>query len=188
MSQSGDATSNRVTGPALPIVGVLGSGANPHHHRATTLGQWLGTLPVHLLTGGGGGVMESVCAAFASVNDRSGKIIGVLPGGIQDGEYHASSGYPNRWIEIPIRTHLPLSGIQGTDLASRNHINVLTPNVLIALPGSHGTASEVKLALLYDRPLVAFLSSREEIPNLPPAVYVEPVFDRVKSFVSVHTQ
>jgi hypothetical protein len=44
----------------------------------------------------------------------------------------------------------------------------------------------VKLALLYDRPLVAFLSSRDDIPELPPAVYVEPVFERVKSFVEAH--
>jgi predicted Rossmann-fold nucleotide-binding protein len=71
-------------------------------------------------------------------------------------------------------------------LASRNHINVLTPDVIVALPGGSGTASEVKLALLYDKPLVAFLSSREDIPDLPPAVYIEPVFDRVKSFVETH--
>lgn len=188
MPQSGETTRHLVTAPTLPIVGVMGSGANPHHHRATTLGQWLGTQPVHLLTGGGGGVMESVCAAFASVEGRQGRIIGILPGGIRDNEYRPLPGYPNRWIEIPIRTHLPLSGIQGTDLASRNHINVLTPDVIIALPGGHGTASEVKLALLYDRPLVAFLSSREDIPELPPAVYVEPVFERVKSFVEMYTQ
>ncbi len=186
MSHSADR--NRIEAPAsrLPIVGVMGSGSNPHHHRATTLGEWLGTQPVHLLTGGGGGVMESVCAAFASVDDRVGRIIGVLPGGIRDGNYRPLPGYPNQWIEIPIRTHLPLSGMQGTDLASRNHINVLTPNVIVALPGGHGTASETKLALLYDTPLVAYLSSREDIPELPPAIYVEPVFERVQSFVEMH--
>jgi len=34
--------------------------------------------------------------------------------------------------------------------------------------------------------LVAFLSSREDIPGLPQAVYDEPVFDRVKRFVEIH--
>ncbi len=170
----------------LPIVGVMGSGTENHRDRATALGLWLATLDVHLLTGGGGGVMESVCAAFASVEGRKGKIIGILPGGVHGSEYQSMEGYPNRWVEIPIRTHLPLSGIQGTDMASRNHINVLTPDVIVALPGGDGTASEVKLALLYDKPLVAFLSSREDIPGLPQAVYDEPVFDRVKRFVEIH--
>ena len=171
----------------LPIVGVMGSGSKPQNHRATTLGKWLGTQPVHLLTGGGGGAMESVCAAFASVEDRPGKIIGILPGGVNENGYQPLHGYPNPWIESPIRTHLPLSGAHGTELASRNHINVLTPNVVVVLPGGQGTASEVRLALQYGKPMVAFLSSREEIPDLPPAVYVEPVFERVKDFVLSHT-
>lgn len=167
----------------LPIVGVMGSGTHPHSDRATALGLWLATQHVHLLTGGGGGVMETVSRAFHSVPKRAGKIIGVLPGTVDGGSYQPMSGYPNPWIQIPIRTHLPLSGQGGTDLASRNHINVLTADVLVALPGSHGTASEVRLALEYEKPLVAFLSSRKEIPDLPHEVCVEPDLERVKSFV-----
>jgi predicted Rossmann-fold nucleotide-binding protein len=129
----------------LPIVGVMGSGSKPLNHRATTLGKWLGTQPVHLLTGGGGGAMESVCAAFASVEDRQGNIIGILPGGVNESGYQPMHGYPNPWIEIPIRTHLPLSGAQGTDLASRNHINVLTPSVIVVLPGGASMASRWSL-------------------------------------------
>ena len=170
----------------LPIVGVMGSSTNALIDRATALGLWLATQNVHLLTGGGGGVMEAVSKAFHSVNERRGKIIGILPGTVDGSKYQPMPGYPNPWIEIPIRTHLPLSGLSGTDLASRNHINILTANVIVALPGSHGTASEVRLALQYQKPLVAFLAAREDIPGLPLEAYVEPVFEKVKSFVRLH--
>ena len=170
----------------LPIVGVLGSGTEPHSDRATILGRWLGTQPVHLLTGGGGGTMETVSRAFHSVKERAGRVIGILPGAVEDGRCRSLAGYPNPWVEIPIYTHLPLSGFQGTELASRNHINILTATVLVALPGSHGTASEVRLALQYEKPLVAFLSDENDIPDLPSEIYVEPVFEKVKEFVRSH--
>lgn len=46
----------------LPIVGVLGSGSEPHEEQAKPLGEWLAREGVHLLTGGG--VMEAVSRAF----------------------------------------------------------------------------------------------------------------------------
>ena len=95
-------------------------------------------------------------------------------------------GLSNQWIEIPIHTHLPLSGSRGAEQGSRNHINVLTATVIVALPGSHGTASEVQLALQYRKPLVAFLSDKNDIPDLPSEIYVEPVFEKVKEFVRSH--
>ena len=70
-------------------------------------------------------------------------------------------------------THLHMSGHSGTDPMSRNHINVLSSNVLVALPGGAGTASEVSLALRYGRPVVAYLRARDEIPDLPAEVPVE---------------
>jgi predicted Rossmann-fold nucleotide-binding protein len=57
---------------------------------------------------------------------------------------------------------------------------------VVALPGGHGTASEVRLALQYKTPLVAFLSDREDIPGLAREAYVEPDFENVKSFVRSH--
>ncbi|MHC4507097.1 MAG: SLOG cluster 4 domain-containing protein, partial [Planctomycetota bacterium] len=134
----------------LPVVGVLGSGTAPHAERARAVGQWLAHEGVHLLTGGGAGVMEAVSRAFFEVPDRRGAVIGILPGSA-DGAI--PGGYPNPWVEIAISTHLPLSGERGTDALSRNHINVLSSDVLLALPGGAGTASEVRLALRYGRPL-----------------------------------
>ena len=180
-AEGGDAPDSRLD--RLPIVGVLGSGTEPHSDRATALGLWLATQDVHLLTGGGSGVMETVSRAFHSVKERAGKVIGILPGAVDNDGHHPPNGYPNRWIEIPIHTHLPLSGSRGTEQGSRNHINILTANVLVALPGSHGTASEIRIAVEYQKPLVAFLHSREDIPELPPEVLVEQDFEKVKSFV-----
>jgi uncharacterized protein (TIGR00725 family) len=170
----------------LPIVGVLGSGGEPHEEKARPLGEWLAYEGVHLLTGGGGGVMEAVSAAFHRVPNRKGLVIGILPGEATDSGYFPKPGYPNPWVEIPIYTHLPKSGKEGTDPFSRNHINVLSADVLIALPGSPGTASEVVLALRYGRPVIAYLKSRDEIPNLPGKVEVTSDLEAVKGFVREH--
>jgi uncharacterized protein (TIGR00725 family) len=105
--------------------------------------------------------MTSVTRAFVQGERRRGLAIGVLPSN--------RDGYPNAWVEVPIATHLPLSGPDGEDLRSRNHINVLTCDAIVALPGGAGTLSEVRLALTYGKPVVAWLEDRSELPGLPAA-------------------
>ena len=167
----------------LPVVGVLGSGSIAHQERAQTLGCWLAGQGVHLLTGGGGGVMSAVSRAFSEVPTRRGLVIGIIPGATQWETSEPRQGYPNPWVEMAVFTHLQMSGRDGMDPMSRNHINVLSANVLLALPGGAGTASEVSLALRYGRPLIAYLRSRDEIPDLPAVVPVENDLKRVKEFV-----
>lgn len=136
------------------MVGVMGSGSEPHRELALPLGAWLARRGVHLLTGGGGGVMASVSEGFARVGGRRGLVLGVLP---RDGESALPApGYPNPWVEIPIRTHLPQRGEAGAETLSRNHINVLTADIVIVLPGGSGTASEARLSVRYGRPVVAY--------------------------------
>ena len=146
----------------LPVVGVMGSGSEPHAERAEPLGRRIAELGAHLLTGGGGGVMECTSRAFHETPGRAGLVLGVLPG---DAEGEAPPGYPNPWVEIAIRTHLPARGARGADPASRNHVNVLSADVVVALPGGAGTASEVRLATGYGRPLVVW-AGPEELPEL----------------------
>lgn len=168
----------------LPIVGVLGSGTDPWLEQARPLGQWLATLGCHLLTGGGRGVMEAVSAAFASVSDRRGSVLAVLPAAGEGGEGASTPahGYPNRWVEIPIATHLPLRGARGAEPLSRNHVLVLTAHVLVVLPGGDGTRSEVELARRYEKHAVAFWPAGFGDPSkLPIAVHEE--LSRVQSFV-----
>jgi len=82
-----------------------------------------------------------------------------------------------------IRTHLPLSGVQGLAGLSRNHINVLSADVLIALPGGFGTMSEIELASKYDRPCIAFVQDQNQAVNLPEGMPVATSLNDVAAFV-----
>ena len=178
----------------LPIVGVMGSGTRPHLERASALGRWLAECGVHLLTGGGGGVMAAVSKSFYDTPDRQGLVIGILPCNeslesnespeeSKAGRPNAKDGYPNQWVEIPILTHLPSSGERGTEPMSRNHINVLSSDVIVALPGDAGTLSEVRLAVRYERPVIAFVEPDEEILGLPNSVPISNSLEGVQTFV-----
>ncbi|GMH44042.1 hypothetical protein BSKO_11976 [Bryopsis sp. KO-2023] len=147
------------------VVGVMGSGSKAHHHLSVPLGEWLGHAGVDVLTGGGMGVMEAVSGAFARVKPRKGLVIGVIPGKtLLDGTVVNPSGYPNEWVELPIQTHL--SGMGDSEAMTRNHINILTSGVVVALPGGEGTAHEVRLARKYRKPVVAYMGSDGEIVGL----------------------
>lgn len=184
---SADGIGGRVVTPTgdirrLPIVGVMGSSSFAHEDLAVSLGAWLATLDVHLLTGAGHATMTAVSRAFAAVEDRTGLVIGVCPATDED-PGRTRPGYPNPWVEVPIITHLPLSGPLGTEDRSRNHINVLSSNVVIALPGSDGTSSELRLAVRYGRPTIAFVNDRSDILSVPRSVRDTSDLEEVKRFV-----
>jgi uncharacterized protein (TIGR00725 family) len=149
-----------------PIIGVMGSGVDRHDELAGPLGRWIAECGHHLLTGGGGGVMEAVSEAFARVPGRPGLAIGVLKA-VPAAQGGSIAWTPNAWLDIPIRTHLPLSGRDGTDPLSRNHINVLTADLVVGLPGGDGTRSEMELALRYERPVVLFLGGAPRPQDWP---------------------
>lgn len=142
------------------IIGVIGSGAEPHAHLSVPLGKRLAEKGFHLINGGGGGVMGAVAQAYTGVKERSGNVIAVLPAAgpcdapDKRAAYKAPPGYPNPFSDLTVRTHLHLSGAQGQEIASRNHIIVLTADVVIALPGGAGTRSEIGLSLEYGKPLI----------------------------------
>jgi uncharacterized protein (TIGR00725 family) len=167
--------------PRLPIVGVMGSGTESHEPESSQLGRWLAQEGVHVLTGGGGGVMAAVSRAFHETPGRKGLVIGVLPSSERPGT--PKPGYPNPWVEVPILTHLPSTGVHGGDATSRNHINVLSSDVIIALPGSAGTVSELELAVGYERPIIALVATRDELPGIPNEVTSTSSFDEVRAFV-----
>lgn len=142
----------------------MGSGAESHAELAAPLGRMLAEQGYDLLTGGAGGVMEAVSGAFAAVKNRAGRVIGVIRA---QGMQHLGSGPrryaphpPNCFVELPIFTHLPFSGEQGKDALSRNHINVLTSDAVVVLPGASGTLSELELAVEYGWPVIAFLGEK----------------------------
>ncbi len=143
------------------IVGVIGSGIQGAPLLTKGLGKLIAELGCHLLTGGGEGVMEEVSKDFFEFNNRKGLVIGIIRAEAPMDRSLSSkrrayqpAKKPNRWVEIPILTHLHLS---SKDLASRNHINILSSKVIVALPGGPGTRSEVELAFEYRVPVILYL-------------------------------
>ena len=161
----------------------MGSHADSHTDRVAAVGRWLAREGVHLLTGGGEGVMGAVSEAFFETSPRAGQVVAVVPCVAGDPRCAPVPGYPNRWVEIPIFTHLDRGGQAGDQPSSRNHINILTSTVVILLPGGAGTASEARLALRYGRPAIAYLTSRGEMPGLPDGIPISSVFEEVCAFV-----
>jgi uncharacterized protein (TIGR00725 family) len=143
-------TSSRAT------IAVIGSGSSEHDDYARPIGELIASLGVNLLTGGGGGVMRAVSRAFTGYRGARGVCIGVLPCASDADRGSPKPGYPNEFVEVAIHTHLPHSGARGTDDLSRNHINVLSSDAIVALPGELGTLSEVALALRYGKPVAAY--------------------------------
>jgi len=129
--------------------------------------------------------MTAVTEAFVSVPGRAGISIGVLPSSETE-RGGAPPGYPNGQVELVIRTHLPSRGQEGISRDSRNHINVLSADVVVVLPGGAGTRSEVDLAVRYNRPCVAFLNHRDQIPGLPEAVPHVTSVEDVATYVFRH--
>jgi len=157
------------------VVTVIGSGRSADPCCAE-VGRLIATLGFDLLTGAGRGVMEAVSRAFYETSPREGVVIGIVPAQVQgierleqrasgDVVYEPPPGYPNEWVELAIYTHLPDSGPEGTLRSSRNHINVLSADAIVALPGGEGTESEAWLALQYGVSIVAYGDHRDDVPH-----------------------
>ena len=156
------------------VVTVIGSGQSGDSSCADA-GRLIAELGFDLLTGGGHGVMTEVSRAFFEVSPRRGLVIGVVPASVEPMEalenrdssgveYDLPPGYPNPWVEIAVYTHLPDSGREGTLRSSRNHINVLSADVIVAFPGREGTLAEIWLATQYGVPIVAYGDHDQAIP------------------------
>src|SRR5215467_5952944 len=148
------------------VVLVAGDGANPHREKSTVVGEWIAQGGYHLLTGGGGGVMAAVTESFAESAGRSGIAIGIIPGAFSRHENRLDyrtkgSAYPNSFVDIAVFTHLNGDDPQGS--GSRNHINVLSADLVVGLPGSSGTHAEIQLAKQYGKPVILFLGPKETI-------------------------
>jgi predicted Rossmann-fold nucleotide-binding protein len=175
------------------VVAVIGSGTATDP-ACVEIGQLVASLGADLLTGGGRGVMEAVSRAFFESQPRKGIVVGVIPATVDplhvlerrdatSVAYELSDGYPNPWVELAIYTHLPDSGQQGTLGSSRNHINVLSADVIVALPGEAGTESEMWLAVQYGVPTVAYGAHRSTIPM---GVVQARTLDEVRAFLLKH--
>lgn len=117
-------------------IAVIGHGqATPRECEAAYVtGRLLAENGAMLLCGGLGGVMEAACRG---AKEAGGTTIGILP---------ATEG-GNPYLDITIRTGLG---------HARNVLVVLSADAVIAVGGSHGTLSEIAIALKTGRPVYGF--------------------------------
>ena len=122
------------------IIGVMGGSqfVSPDDEQyAYQVGAMVAQEGWILLNGGrASGVME---ASARGAKDNGGLTIGILP--VDD------AGWASRYIDIPIVTGIGMA---------RNIINVLSSDIIIALPGSAGTISEIAMALKYNKIAILF--------------------------------
>jgi uncharacterized protein (TIGR00725 family) len=119
----------------LQIAVVGGSEASAEVARiAESVGAAVAEAGAVLVCGGLGGIME---AAARGARSRGGFTVGILPG--------RSRAAANPHIECAIATGLG---------DFRNYLVVATADAVIALPGKHGTLSEVAMALTLGKPVV----------------------------------
>ncbi len=132
-------------------VGIIGAGlCTPEIYSvAEEVGRLVAEGNAILYCGGLGGVME---AAAKGAFEAGGLTVGILPG--------AKANDANPYIRVPVVTGMG---------HARNVILVRSCQVIIAISGSHGTLSEIALALKMWKPVVG-LKTWE---NLPDIHYVE---------------
>ncbi len=128
-----------------PVVGVIGASSAPPAvlEIATQVGGAVGKQGWHLLTGGGGGVMEAACNGFRNERATPAQAaIGILP--------TEDASFANDYVDIAVPTGMGYT---------RNAIIVRAAWGLIAVGGCSGTLSEIAFAWQADRPIVAMMDS-----------------------------
>ncbi len=101
---------------------------------AAQVGRMIAEEGAVLVCGGLAGAME---AASKGAKEAGGLTIGILPG--------KDKADANPYIDIPLPTSMGFS---------RNTIVACSADVVIALPGSHGTNCEICYGLVYKRPVI----------------------------------
>lgn len=168
----------------MAIIGVMGSGRNEWPEFAVPLGKWLAEHGFDLLTGAGGGVMLSTSRSFYSVRGRAGRSIGIVPTAPHPlFGFVPVAGYPNPFIDLPILTPLPRKEPDAPASAlSRNFVNVLTSDIVVALPGATGTLDEIGLAVRFAKPLVC-LGPDEAFAGVPAGTRIVSELRDVYAFI-----
>lgn len=132
-----------------PVVGVMG-GARASDEvlaEAERLGEAIAENGWVLLNGGrDAGVMR---ASARGARRAGGLVVGVLPG--RGDEAGVAEG-----VEVAVFTGMG---------EARNHVNVLSSDVVVALPGGAGTLSEAALAVKAGTPLVLVGWDDADVPG-----------------------
>ncbi len=101
---------------------------------AEEVGRMVARLGAVLVCGGLDGLMKAACRGAKA---EGGMTIGLLPG--------KDRADANEFVDLPICTTIGYA---------RNACVAATGDVVIALPGSHGTLCEISYAFVYKRPII----------------------------------
>ncbi len=126
----------------IPTISVIGDGDVPANSPTYTLAEKVGSLVVDmgyvLVTGGQGGVMEAACrGARRSKGYRRGTIIGILPG--------SDPSRASTFVDVPL----------CTGMTHARNVLVAHSDAIVAVGGGAGTLSEMAMAWIHDRLIVA---------------------------------
>ncbi len=146
-------------------IGVIGAGICPPEIAdiARHVGELIAGRGGILYCGGLGGVME---AAARGASEAGGLTVGILPG--------SKASDANSFITVPVVTGMG---------HARNVILVRSSEAIIALPGSHGTLSEIAIALKMWKPVVG-IGAWGDLPGVHGAKDPEDAVEQAFSFVN----
>jgi uncharacterized protein (TIGR00725 family) len=113
----------------IGVIGAADAGAE-EYAAAREVGRRIAGQAT-LVCGGLGGVMEAACRG---AREHGGRTVGIVP----------DTGNGNPYLDVIIRTGLG---------HARNVLVVQSADAVIAIGGSHGTLSEIALALKMQRPV-----------------------------------
>ena len=144
-------------------IGIIGAGQcdRPIYDLAYEVGQKVARRGGLLYCGGLGGVME---ASAKGAVEAGGLTVGILPG--------SKASDANPYISIPVVTGMG---------HARNVVLVRSCEALIAISGSHGTLSEIALALKMWKPVIGLYTWH----NIPDIHYVNSAEDAVEKAFSL---
>ncbi len=144
-------------------IGIIGAGRCDEtiYDLAYSVGQMVAERGAILYCGGLGGVMEASAKGAVS---KGGMTVGILPG--------AKASDANDYIKIPVVTGMG---------HARNVILVRSCEALIAISGSHGTLSEIALALKMWKPVVGLYTWK----NILDVHYVKTAEEAVEKAFSL---
>ncbi|WP_321506057.1 TIGR00725 family protein [uncultured Methanoregula sp.] len=114
----------------VAVIGAAKS-TDDEYRMALSVGRLIAEQHENLLCGGLGGVMEAACKG---ASEHGGLTVGIVSG----------SGNGNEYLDVVIRTGLG---------HARNVLVVQSADAVIAIGGSHGTLSEIAVALKLEIPV-----------------------------------